>query len=192
MGDPGDQLCTDDFEGPSPHNANLAAKGVVALAAWASTLNSTGSEALQDDALRYAKAAKTFAKDWTSLALSESESQPLHFKMAFDQEASWSLKYNLLFQYLLSDLEKPFPDEVISMEEDFYACEQMNAYGIPLDNRANFTKLDWSMWIAAMGSEEQFEAITNATFCFANDVTDRVPLSDWTSTTAPTVTGFQA
>lgn len=24
--DPGDQLCTDDFEGPSPHNVNLAAK----------------------------------------------------------------------------------------------------------------------------------------------------------------------
>lgn len=24
--DPGDQLCTDDFEGRSPHNVNLAAK----------------------------------------------------------------------------------------------------------------------------------------------------------------------
>ena len=24
--DPGDQLCTDDFEGKSPHNVNLAAK----------------------------------------------------------------------------------------------------------------------------------------------------------------------
>lgn len=27
-------------------------------------------------------------------------------------------------------------------------------YGIPLDNRALFTKADWSMWVAAMGSDE--------------------------------------
>ena len=88
--------------------------------------------------------------------------------------------------------EKPFEDTVIAREEAFYASQQMNTFGVPLDNRANFTKLDWSMWVAAMGTEDQFQAITNATFRFANEGTDRVPLSDWTDTKTPTVTGFQA
>ena len=28
-------------------------------------------------------------------------------------------------------------------------------YGVPLDDRHDYTKTDWLMWVAAMGSEEQ-------------------------------------
>ena len=31
----------------------------------------------------------------------------------------------------------------------------MLQYGVPLDDRADFTKTDWLMWIASMGNEEQ-------------------------------------
>ena len=61
--DPGNQLCTDDFvrsppsaglshrrneprtlsqEGPSPHNCNLAVKGILGLGAYALLLNASG------------------------------------------------------------------------------------------------------------------------------------------------------
>ena len=34
----GDQLCTDDFEGPSPQNVNLAAKGILGIGAYGKIL----------------------------------------------------------------------------------------------------------------------------------------------------------
>ena len=65
-----------------------------------------------------------------------------------------------------------------------------------MDNRADFTKTDWEMWVAAMEDDtvvcacrtvvcmyvcihSQFEAITKAVYKFANETPDRVPFSDW-------------
>jgi hypothetical protein len=39
--DPTAQLCSDDFEGPSPHNANLAAKSIIGIAVYASLCDAT-------------------------------------------------------------------------------------------------------------------------------------------------------
>merc|ERR1719198_1516266 len=60
--DPGNQLCTDDFEGPSPHNTNLAAKGIVALEAYAAVLEDKGDK---DRAQNYRAHAISFAWNWT-------------------------------------------------------------------------------------------------------------------------------
>jgi hypothetical protein len=59
--------CTDDFEGPSPHNANLALKGMVGLGAWANLLDQAGDPVL---AATYNNYASTFLNDWLSLGLS--------------------------------------------------------------------------------------------------------------------------
>lgn len=86
--DPGDQLCTDDFEGPSPHNANLAAKGIVALAAWAEVLRFRGDPDSMQLAGQYEASAVNFAVDWEALAKTDG----YHFKKNYDTNSSWSLK----------------------------------------------------------------------------------------------------
>ncbi len=53
--DPGNQLCTDDFMGPSPHNANLSVKAIIALAAYGDLCRMRGDSA---DAAKYAALAK--------------------------------------------------------------------------------------------------------------------------------------
>ena len=113
------------------------------------------------------------------------------YKLQYDLDNTWSMKYNILFQEVLQLSPKPFPPDVMSLESAFYA-DQMNAFGVPLDNRATFTKLDWSMWVGALGSEDQFSAIAASVLKFANACTDRVPLSDWVFTQTPTVKGFRA
>jgi hypothetical protein len=45
---------------------------------------------------------------------------------------------------------------------------KMNGYGVPLDNRAEFTKLDWEFWVGAMGDAAWHAAIVDKAFDFAN------------------------
>lgn len=56
--DPVVQLCSDDFEGPSPHNANLAAKSIIGIATYAALCNATNRTAA---AAKYMKTARSYA-----------------------------------------------------------------------------------------------------------------------------------
>ena len=59
----------------------------------------------------------------------------------------------------------------------------LNRYGLPLDNRKTWAKLDWSMWTATLtGSRPDFEAISSPVYDFLNDAPQRVPMNDlyWT------------
>jgi hypothetical protein len=125
----------------SPHNANLAAKGIVGLAAYASLLQMAGRT---HDADAYLALSQSYATQWMSKAV---DSDASHFKLEYDLDSTWSLKYNLLWQRVLGlDL---FPESVFVTEESFYASH-FNSFGVPLDNRADFTKTDWMMWTGAM------------------------------------------
>jgi hypothetical protein len=184
--DPGDQLCTDDFEGPSPHNVNLAAKGIVALKAFAKFYTAVGDPST---AQQCAIAADKYATQWLSMA-----NDSTHFRLQYNLPNTTSLKYNILWQYLLT-LDGPFPSNAMSMELNYYST-LMNRYGVPLDNRALFTKLDWQHWIATMAAAEGLNSVTesiiDATWRWANETPSRVPLTDWYMTDSGKQQGFQA
>uniref|UniRef100_A0A1X7UG98 Glutaminase n=1 Tax=Amphimedon queenslandica TaxID=400682 RepID=A0A1X7UG98_AMPQE len=179
--DPGNQLCTDDFEGPSPHNMNLAAKGMVALGAYSQLLRMKGDTA---SAEKYETANTQFIQYWTTNGLDGD-----HYKRQYNLPGSWSLKYNLLFQKILK--LNLFPQSVFDQELKYY-MSKMNTYGIPMDDRHLYTKTDWLMWTAAMASDDQFNSITSAVYKFANETPDRSPFTDWYAVDTAHRQGFTA
>lgn len=62
---PENQLCTDDFEGPSPENVNLAAKGIVGLSSFAYLCDKYGFENLGS---MYQKIVSNYTAYWISNA----------------------------------------------------------------------------------------------------------------------------
>jgi hypothetical protein len=180
--DPDNQLNTDDFAGHSAHNANLSLKAIVALAAYASLAGDIGDA---KTATEYRKLAESMAVQWKKMAADGD-----HYRLTFDQPGSWSQKYNLVWDKLLG--LKLFDPEIARTEISYYKTKQAR-YGLPLDSRNDYTKLDWIYWTATLASSPaDFEALTAPVFDFLNDTPDRVPMTDWYWVTTGKHRGFQA
>jgi hypothetical protein len=180
--DPENQLSTDDFAGHLARNANLSIKAILSLAATGEIGRMLGHA---EDADRLARTAREMAGKWIDAA-QEGEA----FKLAFDQPGTWSQKYNLVWDRLL-DL-KVFPARVAATEMALYKTKQQ-AFGLPLDNRADYTKADWIVWTATMADQRaDFEALVTPVYRFLHATPDRVPFSDWYYTTTGQQRSFQA
>ena len=170
--DPGDQLCTDDFAGHLAHNVNLSVKAILGVASWSILCRLTGKK---EEAEEFMRIAREMAAVWTSRAVEGD-----HTRLAFDNDGSWSMKYNLVWDIIFgTDL---FSGELIEKEINGY-IKLENRYGVPLDSRKSYTKSDWILWCAAMAdSTENREALIHPVYLFLQESKSRVPFSDWYDT----------
>jgi hypothetical protein len=136
-------------------------------------------------AAEFTALAKSFADRWVKEAR-----QGDHFRLAFDQPGTWSQKYNLVWDRILG--LNLFPAAALQEEMNFYKRTQ-NRYGLPLDNRRGYTKLDWTLWTATLTQDRaDFDAIFEPVYRFINETPDRSPLTDWYETGNARKVGFTA
>ncbi len=180
--DPENQLCTDDFAGHFAHNVNLSVKAIMGIASYAMMAEMQG---YSDVAEKYSGIAEKMASEWEKMAFDGD-----HYRLTFDKPGTWSQKYNMVWDKLL-DLDV-FPDTIVETELAYY-LKMQNEYGLPLDNRMEYTKSDWIIWTATMaGDNETFAKFVTPLHKFYDETVDRVPMSDWIWTDKPNYRGFKA
>jgi hypothetical protein len=180
--DPANQLSTDDFAGHLAHNANLSIKAIEGLAAYGEMARGVGKTDVADE---YSRMAKDMASKWEKMAIDGD-----HYKLAFDKPGSWSQKYNLVWDQIL-DLNL-FPASIRQSEIAYY-LKHLNRFGLPLDNRKDYTKLDWQIWTATLADKPaDWSALLDPIGRWINEGPSRVPLTDWYDTKSGRQESFQA
>lgn len=180
--DPENQLCTDDFAGHLAHNTNLSLKAILALASFGKLAGMLGR---QDLDATYTKIAQEMARRWPGMAADGD-----HTRLAFDRAGTWSQKYNLVWDRLLG---LNLFDASLARSETAWYLKKQNKYGLPLDNRETYTKLDWIIWSATLTEDRKnFEALVEPVWRFLHESPSRVPMTDWYWTLDGKQRGFQA
>ena len=167
---PGNQLCTDDFKGPSEQNTNLSIKAILGVAAYSNLIPYIGASSR--DIAKYRKYAEDMAMLWEADARDGD-----HYRMEFHKSGTWSQKYNLIWDKMWGlDL---FPPQVLDREIAFYLTKQQKN-GLPLDSRDMMTKSDWILWTASMSPDnETFLKFADRHYDYINNTPSRIPLSDF-------------
>jgi hypothetical protein len=180
--DPENQLCTDDFAGHFAHNANLSVKAIMGIASYGYVAEMLGKTEIAE---KYTSEAKSMAQEWMKMA-----DDGDHYRLTFDKPDTWSQKYNLVWDKILN--LNIFPESVAQKEVAYYLTKQ-NIYGLPLDNRATYTKSDWIVWSATLADDmETFQKIIDPLHLYVTETPNRVPMSDWYDTHSAVKQNFQA
>ena len=178
--DPGNQLCTDDFAGHLAHNCNLSLKAIMGLVGMWKIC-----QIAREDGEQYLEAAKKMAVTWAENAANGDGS----YRLAFDQPGTFSMKYNMIWDNVFGS--SIFPAELKKSEFDSN-FGHFNRYGMPLDNRSDYTKSDWLVWTACFAeTKEQFEEYIEPLWLGYHESETRVPMTDWYFTSTAKMRGFQ-
>ncbi len=180
--DPENQLCTDDFAGHLAHNCNLSLKAVMGLRGMAIIMKMLGKTR---KAAFYRKEAKKMADIWMSTAVNEDGTT----RLAFDRPDSFSMKYNMVWDKVWGTriFSQKFMDAELADNKKHF-----NTYGMPLDNRAEYTKSDWMVWTASMASKKStFMNYIAPLWKAYNESPSRVPMTDWYDTVSSRIVTFQ-
>lgn len=161
------QLCTDDFAGASSKNVNLAIKSCIALRCYheiSKILKINTKNNYKNKAFENAK------------KLYELSGKNGYLNFAVDDDNTWSLKYNLVWDLVFNF--KLF-DECIFKNESLKYNSEMNKYGVPLDYRNVFTKTDWLIWSACLDKTgENIKTFSECLARFLKETPDRCCFTD--------------
>ena len=183
--DPNLQNQTDDFTGFIAHSVNLALKGIVGIGAMSKVATMAGRTA---DSAAYLGTARDFISQWQQKSL---DAKGDHLKLAYDQDDTWSLKYNGYPDRLLG--LGLVPSSIATLEANWY-LSRASTFGVPLDIRHQYTKGDWEMWTAAWLKDHTAvrDLFIQTMYGFVTTTGSRVPMTDWYDAVTNRQIGFQA
>jgi len=180
--DPENQLCTDDFAGHLAHNCNLSLKAISGIIGYAIIQKMMGNTERSEKFIAY---AKDMSVDWAERAANGDGS----YRLAFDRPGTFSMKYNIVWDKLFGT--NVMSRTVLDSEMESYKAKTM-PYGLPLDNRRNYTKSDWLIWTATLAKDKAgFMALADTLWTVYNYSESRVPMTDWYWTTSGHQSGFR-
>lgn len=166
------QLSSNDAAGPLPNETNLAIKAAVGIKAFGEL---SGID-------RYSRIGEEHATLFFEEGLGTDEDQT-HFVLQYpDQPESWKTPYNLFPDVLLG--LNTFSNEAIRVNSDFYSTVR-GEYGVALDNRQDWAKSDWNMWLAATFETNTRDEFVDDLWAFMTNGKHNWPFSDrYVSTSA--------
>lgn len=173
------QRCTDDFEGPTANNTNLALKGIISLEAYGILISMMDEESrVKDLHVLIEQFSNIWIKDARTLS-----GLLQHYDREYQLPDTYSIKYNLIYQTILN--VTVFPDSLIQTELFYYATAHSDKFGVSMDDRHAFTLTEYQGVLVSMAAPGSLmrEQFVDQLFLFVNNTLPRYPLSDFYFTT---------